>query len=570
LGEVHMEDELRRMLGKIFPEGSDKCADCGHEIDSEYVKQEHIMLEHAWPTLVANVEEIEGAGKGKNAEESDIEEEKVEGKKAEENDMEEKEDADKNDEKSDKEENEDDLKKVHRNEKLLSEESDSEEETDDLINNELLKNNSRKEEEVEMEEEAEKEEVAEKEQVAEKEEVSEKEKVAEKEMETEKEKVVKKEMVAEKDEEAKKEESGNWSTGIYFTCKRCDHKIEPKMAKSHSETHGIKLKKDKMTEHYELVKKEYTCKICGEQVLHAENVIKKHTLAKHSMGLFEYENLYEKRTTYKKDNGTFLLPISSSDSSKNGLSPRSSEKDGMLTSERKWHQGILYECKKCIWKTFHKNSIQNHSKKIHKIRMQKHEYAACFTFEDNKYSCKICNTKVSHESGNIYQHIRKSHKMSVEVYELKYENENTLNFSDGEKEMSKTEEGNLISNEIYTAKVEEKRKMSSCDESSPASKRPKQSSDEVAIDDLHDILNQLESRIKSKTPAEENVMDGKETNQFTKAYLEKREQKENRSDESQIKDSSLEIDTADKDPEGDAKMIEDRIEFSDSSDDESD
>merc|ERR1712129_613667 len=109
LGEVHMEDELLRMLGKIFPEGSDKCADCGHEIDSEYVKQEHIMLEHAWPTLVANVEEIEGAGKGKNAEESDIEEEKVEGNKAEENDMEEKEDADQNDEESDKEENEDDL-----------------------------------------------------------------------------------------------------------------------------------------------------------------------------------------------------------------------------------------------------------------------------------------------------------------------------------------------------------------------------------------------------------------------------------------------------------------------------
>jgi len=126
LGEVHMEDELRRMLGKIFPEGSDKCADCGEQIDSEYVKQEHIMLEHAWPMLVANVKEIEGASEGKKAEESDIEEKEDLGKKEEEIN------------------NEVMLNKVHQNEKLLSEESDSEEDSDNLINNELLTNNSRK------------------------------------------------------------------------------------------------------------------------------------------------------------------------------------------------------------------------------------------------------------------------------------------------------------------------------------------------------------------------------------------------------------------------------------------
>merc|ERR1719509_214806 len=143
-----------------------------------------------------------------------------------------------------------------------------------------------------------------------------------------------------------------------------------------------------------------------------------------------------------------------------------------------------------------------------------------------------------------------------------------MNVSDNEKEMSKTEEGTLISNKTHIAKVEEKRKMTSQNYSSPASKRAKQSSDEVVIDDLHDILNQLESRIKGKTPVEDNFMDGKETYQFGKAYLEKREQKENRSFENQIQDSSLEIDTTEKDPEGDAKMIEDRIEFSDSSDDE--
>jgi len=556
LGEVHMEDELRRMLGKIFPEGSDKCADCGEEIDSEYVKQEHIMLEHAWTMLVANVEEIVRAGEGKE------------------------------EDKSDTEEKEEEFDTAHQNEKLLSEEGDKEEEGEALINYELLTSMRNNGEELEKEKNADKEEEVDKEIFAEKlEEVEqEKEEEVEEEMYTEKEKEVEKERYAEKKEEVKKEEedekenddekkeSVSWSTGIYFTCKHCGHKVDPTLAKSHVKTHGIKLKKEKTSEHYELVKKEYICKICDDKVLHAENVIKEHTLTKHSMGILEYENLYENKS-YKSDDktkrSTFLLPISSSNSSKNGQSPNSSEKEGMLSSERKWNQGVLYECNTCTWKTFHKSSVQDHLLKLHKIEMKKHEIANYITFEEKKYSCKICKTQVSHSSANIYQHIRKRHNMSVEVYELKYESDSTI--ASGNEVSQKLIENNqenmldsIVSDKTSTIKVAEKRKLLSCDEFKPIAKHAKQSSDEVVIDDLHDILNQIESRIKSKTLAIEDVKNEKEIKKHDETYLKNTKQKEIRSVGNQIQDSDTE-----KDPEGDDKMIEDRIEFSDSSDDES-
>jgi len=60
MGEVHMEEELEAVVGKIFPGGQEKCTKCGEEVESEYVKKEHIMAQHAWPALAAVLQDVAG------------------------------------------------------------------------------------------------------------------------------------------------------------------------------------------------------------------------------------------------------------------------------------------------------------------------------------------------------------------------------------------------------------------------------------------------------------------------------------------------------------------------------
>jgi uncharacterized C2H2 Zn-finger protein len=58
LGEVHMEEELCDHVLKMFPDGSDTCSECGDVWcnEGEYVKKEHVLMEHPWPGLVRQVE----------------------------------------------------------------------------------------------------------------------------------------------------------------------------------------------------------------------------------------------------------------------------------------------------------------------------------------------------------------------------------------------------------------------------------------------------------------------------------------------------------------------------------
>jgi len=58
IGEIHSEVELLAEFIKVFPGGSNKCGECGLEVNGEYVQKEHIMLQHPWPMLKATVEEI--------------------------------------------------------------------------------------------------------------------------------------------------------------------------------------------------------------------------------------------------------------------------------------------------------------------------------------------------------------------------------------------------------------------------------------------------------------------------------------------------------------------------------
>ena len=53
IGEVHLDKELEAQLVKIFPAGcEDKCDQCGQIVETEYVKKEHILVEHPWTALV--------------------------------------------------------------------------------------------------------------------------------------------------------------------------------------------------------------------------------------------------------------------------------------------------------------------------------------------------------------------------------------------------------------------------------------------------------------------------------------------------------------------------------------
>ena len=54
-----MEDQLLTELFLTFPGGdlSLTCVGCGEECGSDYVKKEHILLSHPWPSLKAEVDE---------------------------------------------------------------------------------------------------------------------------------------------------------------------------------------------------------------------------------------------------------------------------------------------------------------------------------------------------------------------------------------------------------------------------------------------------------------------------------------------------------------------------------
>eukprot|EP00092_Neocalanus_flemingeri_P017347 GFUD01018762.1.p1 GENE.GFUD01018762.1~~GFUD01018762.1.p1 ORF type:complete len:485 (+),score=126.29 GFUD01018762.1:18-1472(+) len=58
MGEIHSEEELLAECYKVFPDGSNKCEVCNLEVNSDYVKKEHIMLTHPWPMLKATVDEL--------------------------------------------------------------------------------------------------------------------------------------------------------------------------------------------------------------------------------------------------------------------------------------------------------------------------------------------------------------------------------------------------------------------------------------------------------------------------------------------------------------------------------
>ena len=56
IGEVHLDKQLEAQMLKIFPTGcEDKCGVCGQTVETEYVKKEHILVEHPWTTLIEQV-----------------------------------------------------------------------------------------------------------------------------------------------------------------------------------------------------------------------------------------------------------------------------------------------------------------------------------------------------------------------------------------------------------------------------------------------------------------------------------------------------------------------------------
>merc|ERR1719222_479312 len=71
IGEVHLDKELEVQLMKIFPTGAkDKCGQCGQTVETEYVKKEHILVEHPWKTLI---ELVSNKNKKKNVEAAQLE-----------------------------------------------------------------------------------------------------------------------------------------------------------------------------------------------------------------------------------------------------------------------------------------------------------------------------------------------------------------------------------------------------------------------------------------------------------------------------------------------------------------
>ena len=94
-----------------------------------------------------------------------------------------------------------------------------------------------------------------------------------------------------------------------------------------------------------------------------------------------------------------------------------------LSRKLKWHTGIVYSCNYCDKEFFTTTSGPRHLKKVHDLTItRREEYTAHISFQEKKYSCKICYTDVIHAHAEITVHLKK-HDLKIDQYERKYESE---------------------------------------------------------------------------------------------------------------------------------------------------
>ena len=97
--------------------------------------------------------------------------------------------------------------------------------------------------------------------------------------------------------------------------------------------------------------------------------------------------------------------------------------DQVVDEKIRWFEGTFYVCKSCSKKVFGETQFKAHLKKDHSIVVKSvTEFSKYFShFERKQYKCKICDSIYNHDYKNIYCHMKKAHRLSIQEYEQIHE-----------------------------------------------------------------------------------------------------------------------------------------------------
>ena len=104
--------------------------------------------------------------------------------------------------------------------------------------------------------------------------------------------------------------------------------------------------------------------------------------------------------------------------------PEEETSDSSPSSEgKRWYDGTYYRCEDCDVLQFGDTAFRSHLKKEHSMTVKQsaelRKYSA--DFEELTYTCLVCQTSVDHAFKPIYDHLKRSHSLSLAEYEWKYE-----------------------------------------------------------------------------------------------------------------------------------------------------
>ena len=92
-------------------------------------------------------------------------------------------------------------------------------------------------------------------------------------------------------------------------------------------------------------------------------------------------------------------------------------------TKRRWFEGSYYICNKCDQKEYGETAFKVHLKRNHGVVGKSIRDLSDFysNYVKKHYSCKVCNTSITHDYSRLYQHLKRKHFISIVDYERDHE-----------------------------------------------------------------------------------------------------------------------------------------------------
>ena len=90
---------------------------------------------------------------------------------------------------------------------------------------------------------------------------------------------------------------------------------------------------------------------------------------------------------------------------------------------KRWYDGTYYRCEECDVIQFGDTAFRSHLKKEHGMTVRQSGELRKYSsdFEELIYTCQVCQTSVDHAFKPIYDHLKRSHSLSLAEYQSEYE-----------------------------------------------------------------------------------------------------------------------------------------------------